>query len=313
MRLGQLMLQGQQIGPYYLEKFLGGGGMSAVYLATYSNDTGFAKQVAVKVLYGDDIQDAERRSLLADEARAAALLPVHPNLGRITNFMAVGEHLIIEMDLIHGFCLETILNKLRNRGLYMPRNVVSNIMCQVCDGLAQVHRTAANGHRPDAVHGDLKPGNIMVDLQGWVKVIDFGLIRSPSICRTELDDGIVRGTPSFMSPEQVTGEPMDLRSDIFVAGSVLFELLHNKTAFRRSNPTKTLITTAKADCFWQLQLTRENEPEFAPVLEKCWKADAYMRHRDAPALKRAIREAQAPTSNEEVAEWLDEWWDLPED
>ena len=204
------------IGRYEVKRLLGQGGMGQVYLA---HDPVLDREVAVKLI-GGEIDDEQARGRLVQEARAAGRLR-HPNI--VTIFDA-GEHAgapYIAMEHLGG---ETLRSLIRQRApVSLGRRLA--LIEGACAGLAHAHRASV-------VHLDVKPDNLMLDVSGVLKVLDFGIARV-------LKSGVlmtmhVAGTLRYMSPEQVRGEPLDHRSDVFSLGCSLFELIAYEPAFAGS-------------------------------------------------------------------------------
>jgi serine/threonine protein kinase len=210
----------ERIGPYNITGKLGEGGMGVVYSA---DDTRLNRPVAVKMIL-DSGNDEDSRKRFLREAQAAARV-THPNICRLYDIGEVDGRPFLVMELLEGESMSARLG----RGP-MPLAEALQVMLSVLSALAALHRSAI-------VHRDLKPSNVFLSTQG-VKLLDFGLakpVAPPSddgLTRTELSaHGIIAGTPRYSSPEQVTGKPVDARSDLFAAAAILFEALAGKPAF----------------------------------------------------------------------------------
>src|SRR5438874_4915772 len=216
-------LTGKQILHYRLSDRLGGGGMGEVYLA---EDTRLGRQVALKFLPPETERDQESRALLVREARAASLLR-SPNIAVTYDLLEDGDALFIAMEYVEG---ETLAARLA-RGPLKAREAV-DIGQQVADALDEAH-----GH--GIIHRDVKSANLMLTRRGLVKVLDFGLARfeerGESFRReTALQltsPGLVRGTISYMAPEQLLGTTFDHRVDLFALGVVLYETIAGRLPF----------------------------------------------------------------------------------
>ena len=216
-------LTGKQILHYRLSDRLGGGGMGEVYLA---EDTRLGRQVALKFLPSGTERDQESRALLVREARAASLLR-SPNIAVTYDLLEDGDALFIAMEYVEG---ETLAARLA-RGPLKAREAV-DIGQQVADALDEAH-----GH--GIIHRDVKSANLMLTRRGLVKVLDFGLARFED--RGEAfhretalqltSPGLVRGTISYMAPEQLLGTTFDHRVDIFALGVVLYEMIAGRLPF----------------------------------------------------------------------------------
>jgi len=227
------------LGPYRIMGVLGEGGMGAVYRA---RDTRLGRDVAVKVLTAVTLSDKERLLRFEQEARATGMLN-HPNLLTIFDVGHAGPTPFLVSELLEG---ETLRDRLE-RGAIPPRKTVE-IASQIAAGLAAAHEKGV-------VHRDLKPENIFLTREGRVKILDFGIAKlsptrgadGPTFQMAATEPGMVLGTVGYMSPEQVRGEPVDQRSDIFSLGAILYEMLTGARAFKRASSIETLSAILKED------------------------------------------------------------------
>jgi eukaryotic-like serine/threonine-protein kinase len=254
----------QQVGRYRMLRKLGAGGMGEVYLA---EDTVLNRRVAIKFVI--ESADALGRSRLLREAQAAATLE-HPNVCAIYE---VGEHEnqpYVAMQYVEG---ETLAERLA-RGPVAPTDA-TRIATQLAGALAEAH---AHG----IVHRDIKPQNIMLTPRGQVKVLDFGLARraQPDNAGTLTGTGfgVIAGTLSYMSPEQLRGELVDPASDVFSFGCVLYEMLSGRHPFARASSAETIsaILTEPAP-----RVEPFVPPELERIVRKC--LDKNRTHRYASA------------------------------
>jgi eukaryotic-like serine/threonine-protein kinase len=211
------MQPGTRLGRYTIRSLIGRGGMGTVYRAT---DPSLGRDVALKVLPPELATDAERIERFRREARALAALN-HPNIVTIYSVEQDGDTNFLTMELVSGKSLDTIID---GRGLPIER--VTQLGTAVAGALAAAHEKGI-------VHRDLKPANIIVSESGAAKVLDFGLSKvethtdaaDVSVTKLATQVGVVVGTPAYMSPEQVSGQAVDQRTDIFSLGVILYELV----------------------------------------------------------------------------------------
>ena len=196
-------------GRYRLVELLGSGGMATIYRAT---DTQLGRDVALKLLRPEYLQDPEFSTRFRAEAQAAASL-THPNVVTVYDYgeEASGPYLV--MELVDGEDLATIL---RRSGPLPPRQAA-----RIAAGVA---RALAAAHARGLVHRDVKPGNVLIGRDGQVKVVDFGIARAIAEAQVTLP-GTTLGSVHYFSPEQARGEPATASSDIYSLGIVLYELL----------------------------------------------------------------------------------------
>jgi predicted ATPase/serine/threonine protein kinase len=227
------LTSGTKLGPYEIVGLLGAGGMGEVYRA---RDPRLERIVAIKVLPAAFSADRDRLHRFAQEARSASALN-HPNIITIHELGQHGSTHYIAMELVEGKTLRQLL-----ASGSLPIRKTIEIAAQVAEGLAKAHEAGIS-------HGDLKPENLMVSHDGFVKILDFGLARlaPPSgersdMCTTsQTPPGLVLGTLGYMSPEQASGSRVDFRSDQFCFGLVVYEMVTGKRAFQRSTAAETLV------------------------------------------------------------------------
>jgi serine/threonine protein kinase/Tfp pilus assembly protein PilF len=228
-------LTGRTIAQYRVTAKLGEGGMGQVYRAT---DTKLKRDVAIKVLPADFTHDEDRRARFEREAQLLAQLQ-HPNIAAIFGLEEWDGVRAIVMELVEG---PTLAQRLVAGSL--PVNECLSIARQIAEALEEAHGKGI-------VHRDLKPQNIKVTRTGQVKVLDFGLAKRDTAISGSLPDqattqslgtqaGTVLGTVGYMAPEQVRGEEVDGRADIFSFGCVLYEMLTGRLAFQRPTAIDTL-------------------------------------------------------------------------
>jgi serine/threonine protein kinase len=244
-RLTQLMAlnAGARVGPYVIQSLLGQGGMGEVYRA---RDSRLNRDVAVKVLPPAFADDGERRARFEREAQAIATLS-HPNILNIFDTGVVDKQLYVVMELLEG---ETLRDRL-NRSPLPPRKSVEYAV--------QIARGLGAAHDKGLVHRDLKPENIFLLEDGQLKILDFGLARSAVSAAAAgatsagetvaalTDAGTVMGTVGYMAPEQIKGQAVDGRADLFAFGAVLYEMLTGRRAFQRDTSAETMTAILRDD------------------------------------------------------------------
>jgi serine/threonine protein kinase len=283
---------GQTLGHYEIRERIGAGGMGEVYRA---RDTKLGRDVALKLLPPEIAQDPQRRERFEREARAVAALS-HPNIMTIHEFGADQGQLFAIAELLEGETLAECLFQ----GPVPPRKAIE-CAAQIADGLAAAH---AQG----IIHRDLKPANIFITNDGRVKILDFGLAKleqrgaGPGQSATlpvETDPGTVLGTVGYMSPEQVRGETVDARSDIFSLGVVLYEMLAGARAFPGDSPADTMGAILRDEP----GPLHEKDPSFPESLDRiiqhCLEKNPEQRFQSARDLGFALRNA-TPSSQSEL-------------
>jgi serine/threonine protein kinase len=238
---------GAHVGPYRIEGVLGSGGMGQVYRA---RDTKLNRDVALKVLPDVFTGDTERLALFTREAHVLASLN-HPGIAAIYGLEDTGGVHALVLELVDGLTLADRLE----RGP-IPLDEALPIANQIAQALAAAHDRSI-------IHRDLKPANVKVQDDGTVKVLDFGLaghVASTDTQSSPVDQpkgpavsqvGVVLGTAAYMSPEQVKGNALDKRSDIWAFGCLLYEMLTGRRAFAGGDLAATLASVLKQDPEWQ--------------------------------------------------------------
>ena len=244
--------------------------MGEVYLA---EDKQLGRKVAIKFLHREVATDELAKQRLLREAKMAATLD-HPNICAIYEVGQEGDHSFIVLQYIEG---ETLASRLK-RDLPDFREALA-IAAQVADALNEAHAR-------DIIHRDIKPENVMLTTRNQVKVLDFGLaklLRDSSIIEANTVSmlsipGMLMGTVPYMSPEQVRGEPLDCRSDIFSFGAVLYELLSGRRPFEAKSSAEVIsaILTAEPPPIGRSSLGDSGSAE-EELVRKCLEKDAALR------------------------------------
>jgi predicted ATPase len=226
---------GSKLGSYEILALLGAGGMGEVYRA---KDVRLDRTVAIKLLPASFAEKTERLQRFEQEARAASALN-HPNIVTIYELGQDGSNHYIAMELVEGETLRELL-----AAGPLPMRTGIEIAAQIADGLTKAHEAGIT-------HRDLKPENLMVTVDGFVKILDFGLAKLAAPSGEHMDlggtsasltaSGLVMGTVGYMSPEQASGARLDFRSDQFSLGLVLYEMVTGKRPFHRNTAVETLV------------------------------------------------------------------------
>ncbi len=254
---------GTRLGPYEILGPLGAGGMGEVYRA---RDPRLGREVAIKVLPARVAGDAEALARFEREARAVAVLS-HPNILAIHDFGVEQGTAFSVTEMLEG---ETLRERLAGSPLPVRKAL---------DYASQIARGLAAAHDKGIVHRDLKPENIFITHDGRAKILDFGLAKVGVAAEGDLTasptmemgtrPGTVLGTMGYMSPEQVRGQTLDQRSDLFAFGSILYEMLSGKRAFSRETPADTMSAILKEDPPGLASVPQEIPPALQRLVEHC--------------------------------------------
>jgi len=274
---------GQRLGRYEIRARLGAGGMGEVYRAF---DTRLQRDVAIKILGQGVRRRAGALQGFEQEARAASALN-HPNIVTVYDIGEASSFPYIVMEIVEGASLRQMLS-----GPW-PVELLMHVAVQIADGLVAAHER-------HLVHGDLKPENIILNRQGIAKILDFGLARfriaggESSPLEGHLADpwiprGALLGTPGYLSPEMVRGDPADERADQFSLGAVLYEMATGARAFDGRTSPETLDLTLRADPRPLEEARHDLPPAFARAVARCLRKDPAERH---PSTRHLLEELQ---------------------
>jgi len=269
-------LIGKQLSTYKIEKLLGAGGMGEVYLA---RDTKLDRAVALKILPMHFLGDGDRLERFRREARALSSLN-HPNLITIYEVGDADGLQFIATEFVEGQTLSSLRDKLTLKELL-------SIVAQVAEALAAAHRSGV-------VHRDIKPDNVMVRTDGYVKVLDFGLVKLTEVSSTGVDVantqlGVAMGTLSYMSPEQAAGEVIDHRTDIWSLGVVLYELATGQRPFIGETRQATVNSILSSEPEPPAAIDPSLPAELDLILTKALEKDRELRYQTASDLRADIR------------------------
>ncbi len=261
---------------YRLERRLGVGGMATVQLAF---DTRLERYVAVKLLAEHLAEDSNFVSRFRREALAVARL-VHPNIVQVFDFgseSSSGRNFIV-MEYVDGQSCAEIL---RDRGTLTPRDAV-DILAQACRGLDYAHR---NG----VIHRDVKPGNLLRNTDGVVKLADFGIAKAAE--QSDITKvGSVLGTAAYLSPEQTRGEPAEPGSDLYALGVVAYQLLAGRLPYEAASLTDLARLQETGPPPALDEINRDVPPALAEVVAGALARDRAYRYADAAEMEDALRD-----------------------
>ena len=269
------------IGRYQILDKIGEGGMGSLYLA---RDPAIDRLVAIKLLRRGFDTDALRERF-AREARAAGRLR-HPN---IVTIFDVGEHdgdPFIAREFLAGETLGELIR--HGAGLSLGRRL--KLLEELCDGLAYAHRAGL-------VHRDIKPANLMVDAEGVLKILDFGIVRVSDSGMTQA--GVLVGTINYMSPEQVVGTNVDHRSDIFAVGLVAYELLSGRQAFQGTMKDGLLRRIPNAEIEPLAGVAPRLDPEVIGIVERALKKEPADRYQELARMRNDLARVRQRIEAEE--------------
>ncbi len=304
-------------GKYKLGPRIGAGGMGVVHEALYCPEGGFERTVAIKLLHPHLADQPGFVASFREEAELCARL-VHPNIVQVLDLGRADDAYFLVLEHVDGMTLGALMRRLAARRVDVPPDVIAWIGCEVLDGLSFAHAGArdARGELLRVVHRDLCPPNVLLSASGEVKVSDFGVARALGGA-TLVATTTIAGHAGYMAPEQVRGEPLDVRCDLFAAGVMLWELLAGGSLFQKTTDAATVLAVVEGDvrpitsirptldprwdAFFTTALARNRNDRFASAAEMraalaALRTEPSSRRDELAALVAQVRDApDAPT------------------
>jgi serine/threonine-protein kinase len=283
-------LKHQTLGRYQLLVPIARGGMGQVWLGRLQGARGFNKLVAVKTLLPSEDDKARMEAMLQEEARIASLVQ-HAN---VVHTLELGEHeglLYLVMEWVDGEPLGFLLERASSRG-GMPHGVAAALISQVLAGLHAAHELSDHTGPLGVVHRDVSPHNILVTYDGVAKLLDFGVAKATRQSSGNTETGEVKGKFSYMAPEQILGDEVDRRADVFAAGIVLYLLTTGKHPFKHANTAAVIHSITTDDPVAPPSSFVEDYPhELERVVLKALEKNAAHRYASAEDMRLALEDA----------------------
>ncbi|MBS1118868.1 MAG: uncharacterized protein H6Q90_1096 [Deltaproteobacteria bacterium] len=261
--------------------------MARIYIARSIGIGSFERHVVLKLIMPERASEANAVQMFLDEARLAACLN-HQNVAQV---FEVGEDAGIHylaMEYVHGQDLRALLAKAGSQGTRVPLELALTAVAGAAAGLNHAHeRRDSNGVPLGIVHRDVSPSNIMIGLDGSVKLLDFGIAKATQRS-VETQSGIIKGKFAYMSPEQCRGREVDRRSDVFSLGIILYEITTQHRCFRAESDFDTMHRIVTGDVVRPTRLVHGYPQSLEAIVMKALAIDANQRYQSAGALLEAI-------------------------
>lgn len=239
------MAEGQQQRYRVIDR-LAAGGMAEVYRAESAGLEGFKKKVAIKRVLPHLSEKKRFIKMFLDEARLGAHLS-HSNCVQVFDIGVGDNTYFIVMEYVDGADLKAVIEWVRKQGRSLPTSYAVYITTKICEGLAYAHGLVdENGRTLGIVHRDLSPPNVLITKFGEIKIVDFGLAKA-STQLEKSEPGIIKGKFSYLSPEAALGKDVDLRTDVFAAGIILWEMLAGRKLFQGDSDFETVKQVQRAE------------------------------------------------------------------
>lgn len=265
--------------------------MAEVFRARLDGPMGFQKELAIKRIRDVVVQQHEDgvRSLI-NEARIGGRLK-HANIVEVYDLGEDDGAYYIAMELVDGATVGQLLAAARDARIDLPGNVVIDVAIQVCKGLTYAHSFADRAGAPaPVVHRDLKPSNIMITRGGTVKIMDFGIAKSASNLFDTTSTGVAKGTPLYMSPEQLRGmRPLPSCSDLFSLGTILLELATGRLLFSGRTIPEIITRVLSQPLDEPIAAADRRMPGLGPILERLLDRDVARRVKSATSIENELR------------------------
>ena len=301
-----------KLGKYILIRKLNSGGMAEIYLAKSFGAHGMDRLLAVKRILPKVSSSGDFIKMFIDEAKLASKLS-HPNISQIYELGRERETYYIALELVDGKDLRTIFDKLAKSGRIMPLPMAVKIVADICEGLDYAHQKCDDDGLPlNIVHRDVSLQNVMVSFHGDVKVIDFGVAKA-SVQSTETRAGVLKGKIGYMPPEQVAGQDIARRGDIFATGVILWELITSSRLFKYHTEYQSLERVRLCELYPPSAINPKVPRELEEIVLKALTRDPDDRYNTAQEfhddlLTYLVKRRELPTTRE-IEQFMQELFD----
>ena len=298
-------------GKYELVGLLSVGGMAEVHLASITGPGGFRKFVVVKRILPDLKDDPQFSEMFMSEARLTSSLS-HSNIAQVFEFGEIDQRLYLSMEFIHGIDLVKVIKHSQRLGVPIPRGLALRLIRDISVALHYAHTFVDPwGTLNPVIHRDITPRNVMLSNSGTVKIIDFGIAKVVGT-DPQTSVGNVKGSAGYMAPEQVIGETLDARCDVFSVGVILHELLTGRRLFSSADPTEAMRRVVTETPPSPRSLVPDVPEALSALTMKALERDRAHRFASAHDLASAIEEAAGPSLYDEykVGGWVREHFPL---
>jgi serine/threonine-protein kinase len=277
----------QRFGKYVLGDRLGKGGMAEIYFAWPVAHP--EQPMVIKKMIAEFDHDEHHITMFLDEARLMSCL-LHPNIVQIFDMGVVEGQYFIAMEYVDGRDLHDIMDACRAARIRMPEELCLHVVGEILEGLDYIHHVKGpGGNELNIIHRDVSPSNLLISYGGEVKLGDFGIAKT-LMQENKTRAGYVKGKLGYMSPEQVMGQPLDARSDIFIVGIVLYEMLSSDQLFPIENEYESLKQMKEARLPRSSKLMRLFSEGMIQILGKALAKEPQNRFGSASEMAHAIHE-----------------------
>ena len=277
--------------------------MATVHLGRLLGPVGFARTVAIKRLHPQYAKDPDFVSMFVDEARLAARIR-HPNVVATLDVVVLDGELFLVMDYVQGETLARLLRLQRERREQTPARIAIAVITQVLAGLHAAHEARNERAEPlGLVHRDMSPQNVMVGVDGVARVLDFGIAKAEGRVQTTRE-GQLKGKLSYVAPEQLKGDPVDRRTDVYATAVTLWEVLTGRRLFKAESEWQLVNMVMEAEVPAPSEYALAVPQELDAIVLRGLSRDPSDRYSSAFEMALALERVMPLASAREVGEWV---------
>lgn len=293
------MTELRTVGRYVLGGEIAVGGMATVLAGWSRGPAGFSRPLAMKRLHEHLSRDPRVVTMFEDEARVTSRIQ-HPNVVGLVDVVHDGSELLLAMEYVRGVSLSYLSARLRERGENMPAPIAVAVAVSVLEGLRAAHAATDDDGSPlHLVHRDVSPQNVLVGSDGIVRLGDFGIAKAVGRAQTT-EEGQVKGKSAYIAPEQLRGQDVDARTDLYAVGVMLWELLVGERLFDGESPLATMMQVLEK----RVPPPSERSPQAPSALDeivlRAIRRDADRRFASVEEMSLALEAALRPATVSEI-------------
>lgn len=295
----------ERIGRYAIFGVIAQGGMARVHLARFMGPEGFSRIVAVKRMHSQFLEDPEFKQMFVAEARLAARVR-HPNVVPVLDVLSQSNELLLVMEYVHGESLQSLVRAARSARAPIPLPIACATLMVALQGIHAAHEARDEMGRPlNIVHRDVSPHNIMVGVDGVIRVLDFGVAKA--VQAQDARPGMLKGKFSYMAPEVLGGAPASRQSDIFSAAVVFWELLAGRRLFNGATEHERVQSVLQRKYPSPREINAQVPVSLDCIVMKGLSPDPERRYATALEMAIAIERYSTPIPQRLIGEWVSKW------
>ncbi len=300
---GQAQREAETIGRYAIYGEIASGGMATVHYGRLLGASGFSRTVAIKRLHPQYAKDPDFVAMFLDEARLAARIQ-HPNVVSTLDVVSTDSELFLVLEYVQGETLSRLSRTMRDQGARIPTKIAVAIVAQALHGLHAAHEARDERGAPlGIVHRDVSPQNILVGVDGGVRVLDFGIAKAANRLQTTRE-GQLKGKLAYMAPEQIGGQ-VDRLTDIYAAGVVLWESLAGKRLYEAANEGQLLHMVLKGKRERPGQHVKDLPASLDDITQRALSLEPKKRFATAREMSLALERSTELAMTSEIGEWVE--------